>query len=261
MANIFTTSSICRTMSEMYVCTFCKLLLHFLVKVLISFSVLLSCLHTLSKDDNIGVPCIQLLLWAWHLLVQLVSLHLEFFPVSLLVLCRYLVCLIVCLWGIPGRMVPSGIWYLCPLVGRGMWTLLSVLRFNSKFDVLKNSLSAGLQNSILPSMVLSWSLFFIRSPTLVLQRSGTYQSRVMVPCCHMNSSMASFLVLCSSTVGFIAGSAALWQLLQVGFVVHPLCHSSCLNACVVLCWHPFLSVILYVCSLSCGLCTTVLFCV
>ena len=84
-----------------------------------------------------------------------------------------------------------------------------VLRFNLKFDVLKNSLSAGLWNSILPSMVLSWSLFFIRSPTLVLQRSGTYQLRAMVPCCHMNSSMASSLVLCSSTVGFIAGSAAL----------------------------------------------------
>ena len=83
-----------------------------------------------------------------------------------------------------------------------------VLRFNSKFDVLKNSLSAGLLNSILPSMVSSWSLFFIRSPTLVLQRSGTYQSRLMMPCCHTNSSMVSSLVLCSSTVGFIAGSIA-----------------------------------------------------
>ena len=86
---------------------------------------------------------------------------------------------------------------------------LPVLRFNSKFDVLKNSLSAGLLNSILPSVVSSLSLFFIRSPTLVLQRSGTYQSRLMVPCCHMNSSMASSLVLCSSTGGFIAGSTAL----------------------------------------------------
>ena len=93
--------------------TFCKLLLHFPVKVLISFSVLLSCLNTLSKDDNIGILCIQLLLWALHLLVQLVSLHLEFFRVSPLALCR---------------------------------------------------------------------------------------------CCRTNSSMASSLVLCSSTVGFIAGS-------------------------------------------------------
>ena len=87
--------------------------------------------------------------------------------------------------------------------------ILPVLRFNLKFDVLKNSLSAGLLNSILPSMVSSWSLFFIRSPTLVLQRSGTYQSRLMVPCCRTNSSMASSLVLCSFTVGFMAGSAAL----------------------------------------------------
>ena len=93
--------------------------------------------------------------------------------------------------------------------GSSYGNTLPVLRFNSKFDVLKNSLSAGLLNSILPSMVSSWSLFFIRSPTLVLQRSGTYQSRLMVPCCRTNSSMASSLVLCSSTVGFIARSAAL----------------------------------------------------
>ena len=102
-------------------------------------------------------------------------------------------------------------WHLIPMSSGGSRYVntLPVLRFNSKFDVLKNSLSAGLLNSILPSMVSSWSLFFIRSPILVLQRSGTYQSRLMVPCCHTNSSMASSLVLCSSTVGFIAGSAAL----------------------------------------------------
>ena len=83
-----------------------------------------------------------------------------------------------------------------------------VWRFSSKFDVLKNSLSAGLLNSILPSMVPSWSLFSIRSPTLVLQRSGTYQSRLMVPCYHTNSLMVSSLVLCSSTVGVVAWSVA-----------------------------------------------------
>ena len=102
-------------------------------------------------------------------------------------------------------------WHLIPMSsgGSSYVNTLPLLRFNSKFDVLKNSLSAGLLNSILPSIVSSWSLFFIRSPTLVLQRSGTYQSRLMVPCCHTNSSMASSLVLCSSTVGFIVGSAAL----------------------------------------------------
>ena len=81
-----------------------------------------------------------------------------------------------------------------------------VWRFSSKFDFLKNSLSVGLLNSILPSVVSSWSLFSIRSPTLVLQRSGTYQSRLMVPCCHTNSLMVSSLVLCSSTVGVVAWS-------------------------------------------------------
>ena len=101
-------------------------------------------------------------------------------------------------------------WHLIPMSSGGSrYVNTPVLRFNSKFDVLKNSLSARLQNSILPSMVSSWSLFFIRSPTLVLQRSGTYQSRVMVPCCHTNSLMASSLVLCNSIVGFIAGSTAL----------------------------------------------------
>ena len=82
-----------------------------------------------------------------------------------------------------------------------------VLRSNSKFDVLKNSLSGGQLNSILPSVVSSGSLSFIRSPTLVLHKSGTYHSRAMVPCCHTNSSMVSSLVLCNSTVGFMAGFA------------------------------------------------------
>ena len=83
-----------------------------------------------------------------------------------------------------------------------------VLRFNLKFDVLKNSLSGGQLNNILPSGVSSRSLSFIRSPTLVLHKSATYQSRAMVPCCHMNSLMASSLVLYNSTVGFIAGFGA-----------------------------------------------------
>ena len=83
-----------------------------------------------------------------------------------------------------------------------------VWSFSSKFEVLKNSLSARLLNSILPSVVPSWSLFSIRSPTLVLQRSGTYQSRLMVLCCRTNSLMVSSLVLCSSTVGVVAWSIA-----------------------------------------------------
>ena len=96
-------------------------------------------------------------------------------------------------------MSSGGLRYVCTF---------SVLRSNSKFDVLKNSLSGGQLNSILPCGVSSGSLSFIRSPTLVLHKSGTYQSRAMVPCCHMNSLMASSLVLCNSTVGFIAGFGA-----------------------------------------------------
>ena len=83
-----------------------------------------------------------------------------------------------------------------------------VLRSNSKFDVLKKSPSVGHPNSILPSVVSSGSLFSIRSPTLVLQKSGTYQSRAMVPCFCTNSLMVSSLVLCSSTVGFMSGLGA-----------------------------------------------------
>ena len=101
-------------------------------------------------------------------------------------------------------------WHVIPMFSRGSRYVNTspVWRFCSKFDVLKNSLSAGLLNSILPSMVSSWSLFSIRLPTLVLQRSGTYQSRLMVPCCHTNSLMASSLVLCSSIVGVVAWSIA-----------------------------------------------------
>ena len=101
-------------------------------------------------------------------------------------------------------------WHVIPMFSGGSRYMSTspVWRFSSKFDVLKNLLSARLLNSILPSVVRSWSLFSIRSPTLVLQRSGTYQSRLMVPCCHMNSLMVSSLVLCSSTVGVVAWSVA-----------------------------------------------------
>ena len=82
------------------------------------------------------------------------------------------------------------------------------LRSNSKFDVLKNSLNGGQLNSIPPSVVSIWSLSLIRSPTLVLQKSGTYQSKEIMPRCQTNSLMASSLVLCRSTVGFMAGFGA-----------------------------------------------------
>ena len=99
-------------------------------------------------------------------------------------------------------------WHVIPMFSGGSRYVSTspVWRFSSKFDVLKNLLSARLLNSILPSVFPSWSLFSIRSPTLVLQRSGTYQSRLMVSCCHRNSLMVSSLVLCSSIVGVVAWS-------------------------------------------------------
>ena len=80
----------------------------------------------------------------------------------------------------------------------------TVFRSSSKFDVLKKSLSTGQLNSILPSIVSSGSLCSIKSPTLVFEKSGTYQSREMVPFLRTNSLMDSSLVLCSSTVGFVS---------------------------------------------------------
>ena len=125
--------------------------------------------------------------------------------------------------------------YICP-----------VLRSNSKFDVLKNSLSAGQLNSILPSVVSSGSLCSIRSPTLVLEKSGTYQSRAMVPFLHTNSLMASYLVLCSSTGGFVSGfSGPCNCAVTASFSMH------CAMALV---WMPVLSVDITVCRhLVCSL--------
>ena len=127
-------------------------------------------------------------------------------------------------------------WHEIPMSSGGSRYVYTrpVLRSNSKFDVLKKSLSAGQLNNILPSVVSSGSLSFIRSPTLVLQKSGTYQSRAMVPCFCTNSLMASSLVLCNSTGIHVWVWWAL-QLFWIGFVFYALCHSSRLNACVVVC--------------------------
>ena len=70
-----------------------------------------------------------------------------------------------------------------------------VVRSNSKFDVEKNSLSGGQLNSILPRVALMGSLFLIRIPTQVLHKSGTYQSKLIVLCLLMNSSMT--MSICS----------------------------------------------------------------
>ena len=79
-----------------------------------------------------------------------------------------------------------------------------VVRSNLKVDVRKYSLSGGQLNSILPLVVSIGSLSVIKSPTRVLQKFGTYQSRAIVPCFLMNSLMASSLdLLWDSWLGFM----------------------------------------------------------
>ena len=98
-------------------------------------------------------------------------------------------------------------WHETPMSSGGSSYVYTcpVLRSNLKFDVLKNLLSVGQLNNIMTSVVSSGSLCSIRSPILVLQKSGTYQSRAMVLFFCMNSLMASSFVLCNSTVGFMSG--------------------------------------------------------
>ena len=83
-----------------------------------------------------------------------------------------------------------------------------VVRSNSNVNVWKNSLSGGQLNSILPLVVSIGSLSVIRSPTQVLQKFGTYQSRAIVPYLLTNFLMVSSLALCRSTVGFMGGLGA-----------------------------------------------------
>ena len=100
------------------------------------------------------------------------------------------------------------------------------MRSNSKVVLQKYSLSGGQLNSISPLVVSIGSLFLIRSPTRVLLRFGTYQSKPIVPCLLMNSSMTSSSVLCRFTVGFMAGSGV------SGFAV--LCPVAATGFCLVL---------------------------
>ena len=125
-------------------------------------------------------------------------------------LCIVLVSFSFCSNAVDSSRSNCSCWHKTPMSSGGARNVYTfpVLRSNSKFDVLKNLLSGGQLNSILPSVVSIGSLSLIRSPTLVLQKSGTYQSRAMVPCCQTNSLMASSLVLCGSTVEFVAGFCA-----------------------------------------------------
>ena len=89
--------------------------------------------------------------------------------------------------------------YTCPVV-----------RSNSKIDVLKYSLSGGKLNNILPLVVSIGILSLIESPTRVLLKFGTYQSKPIALCLLMNSSMISSSLLCGFIVGFMAGLGTSW---------------------------------------------------
>ena len=89
-----------------------------------------------------------------------------------------------------------------------------VVRSTSKVDV-KNSLSCGQLNSILPLPALMGSLSLIRSLIRVLLKFGTYQSRPISLCLLMYSSMLLISVLVNSTVGFRA--AICWSGFGVGW--------------------------------------------
>ena len=63
-------------------------------------------------------------------------------------------------------------------------------------------------NSILPLVISIQSLSLIKSPTRVLLKFGTYQSRPIVPFLLINSLITSLSVMYRSTVGFMAGFCA-----------------------------------------------------
>ena len=91
----------------------------------------------------------------------------------------------------------------------------------------------GQLNSILPLAVSIGSLYLINSPTRVLLKFGTYQSRPIAPCLLMNSLMSSSSVL--STVEFmtgfcVSGSVVPCPVAATGFV--PCTHSGLIPNCL-----------------------------
>ena len=102
----------------------------------------------------------------------------------------------------------SSCWHGTPMSSEGVRNVYThpIARSNLKVDVGKNAFSGGQLNSILPFVVFIGSLFLIRTPTRVLQKSGTYQSKPIALCLLTNSSITMLSVLCRSTVGFMAGS-------------------------------------------------------
>ena len=98
----------------------------------------------------------------------------------------------------------SSCWHCRPMSSRGNKYVYThpVVRSISKIDVVKNSLSWGQLNSILPLPVLTGILSLIRSLTQVLTKFGTYQSRSISLFLLTYCSMLSASVLVNLTVGF-----------------------------------------------------------
>ena len=63
----------------------------------------------------------------------------------------------------------------------------------------------------------------MRSPTLVFEKFGTYQSSAMVPCFRTKSLMVSSLLLYSSTVGFTFWFCVSWGSLSVHCAIALVC--------------------------------------
>ena len=116
-------------------------------------------------------------------------------------------------------------WHEIPMFSGGLRYVNTwpVFRLSSKFDVLKNSLNVGQLNTNLPSAVSIGNLCSMRSPTLVFEKFGTYQSSAMVPCFRTKSLMDLSLLLYSSTIGFTFWFCVSWGSLSVRCAIALVC--------------------------------------
>ena len=117
-------------------------------------------------------------------------------------------------------------WHAIPMFSGGLRYVNTwpVFRSSSKWDVLKNSLNVGQLNTIMPSAVSIGSLCSMRSPTLLFEKFGMYQSSAMVPC-----------FLDGFVFAFVPFNCWVHILILcfLGFAICALCHRSCLHARVV----------------------------
>ena len=147
MANIFTTSSICHVMSEMY------------GTYILQAATALSCGSSDFFFSSTELSAYIVQRWQyWHTLYSASSLGItsagltSFFTLGILSSLSSCIVPVSCLplsVSLRNSRSNGSFWHLIPMSSGGSRYVntLPVLRFNSKFDVLKNSLSAGLLNS------------------------------------------------------------------------------------------------------------------